>query len=61
MGDGKWNDESGVDNEKAKRLQAGVNKPSAIVEGIKSAWLGLKTGLGLDEKKKPDSQDEEYR
>jgi hypothetical protein len=50
----------GVDNERAKQLQAGFNKPSPVVEGIKSAWMGLKTALGGsdDKRKTPQDSDE---
>ena len=53
---GEWNKETGVDDERAKALQAGVT--ASPLENLKSAWLNLKTGLGLadDKEKKPTEQ-----
>lgn len=55
----EWNKKSGVDPEKAKKLQAGFTQSGAM-DKIKSAWTGLKTSLQGNDKKSEKLKDKNY-
>jgi len=52
-------DKKFLDEQRAKQLEAGVN--ASPMQNLKSAWLNLKTGLGLEKKKEPTDQEQEDR
>jgi hypothetical protein len=59
MAEDNWNDESGIDDEKARQFTAGFTKPWSIADAFRSAWLNLKTGLGIEEEEKKPRQSQE--
>lgn len=59
----EWDKKSGVDQEKAEKMQQGFRKAgnTDIVGNMKSAWLNMKSAFSGDKDKKLTDEQKEQR